>query len=361
MKTLIIFRVILGFLITSLHFTGIGAESWEYLMDFQKPKNAAEQAAWDLLKTCRHQGDEGARRLIAEMPRMPDKFHSQALQVLLLTGSTNAQEYFLSLALTGTSQAVQTRGANLFVDATKDASAARNLLASDSREVRIIGIRAMSVGKDFQLSHAIWNDVQHLLASDSLRDRQLGAILVGRDTGGDVSPKQKVQGLLQSLAGLEDLAGADKLVGFRPPGFQCREADIATLAFIDALKSMRGVEMEFWRSNTPAQPGPVRDSLLMVRFFKGDATANEEVRRIVREHPSAPLRWKALAVYDQVGTTNDLPILEAVAREDAALVKNWTPHIGRRWPEDDIPRDHYPLREMATNVIATIQKRSGVK
>lgn len=156
------------------------------------------------------------------------------------------------------------------------------------------------------------------------------------------------------------MAGADKLVGFWSTGLPCREADISRLVFIDALKSMRGVEMEFWRGHTPAQPGPVRDSLLLVRAAQGDVTAREELRRIVREHPAAPLRWKALGVYDQVGTTNDLPILEVVAREDPALVKNWTPHIGRK-PEDDIPRDHYPLREMAERVIAAIQKRAGGK
>jgi hypothetical protein len=164
------------------------------------------------------------------------------------------------------------------------------------------------------------------------------------------------------MSGIESLPNAGRRLGydlFNSARVACPESDVTYSTFTYALSSkLLGVSLDVLRASTPHEPGIVRDCLLVARACRGDGTAKAEMRRLVREHPSPLVRKQALAAFENWGTTEDLSILEEVVRQDPAVQKKWMPHILRS-EEDEIPRDYYPLREMAKLVINAIQKRES--
>jgi len=169
-------------------------------MEYGKPKNAAEQQVYDLVKASRHQGAEGARRLIAQMPRIPHKYRKNALGVLSRTQCQEARDYLLSLALS----ASDTYAAIVYLENSGDSAAARNLLNSTNREIQAIALGGLSGSHGvhrFTLDRRAWDVVKGLLRSESLDVRSAAASVTGRDAGTEVPAVEKAQAVLGALGG----------------------------------------------------------------------------------------------------------------------------------------------------------------
>ena len=333
-------------------------ESWEYLMDFQKPKNAVEQEAWALLKECRHQGSEGARRLIAEMPRIPHKYRAQALEVLALTHAPEAREYLLSLALSTTDETAALK----YIYKSGAPSAARNLLQSTNHEIQTIAVRGLlDAHRDgaIPLDRRAWEVVKGLLSAESLEVRKAAAMVAGRDSGTEVPAVEKAQALVRALEGIETLPEAQKQTAYGVHTFlRGARYEFACLIVVNALSELRGLEEEFLRRQPADTEVLVRDCMLLALGRRGDEHAKEGLRRLVQQHPSAAFRWEALGAFFKLGTTEDLPWLQELAERDPFYIAKWLP--GKIESRDgDIPRDYYSVRERAREVMKAIEKRAA--
>jgi len=127
---------------------------------------------------------------------------------------------------------------------------------------------------------------------------------------------------------------------------------------VDALGELRGLEEEFLRQQTVETEGLVRDCVLLARGRRGDAQAKDQLRRLAQEHPPAAFRWRASEAFFKLGTPEDLPWLRAVAKRDSFYIEKWVPGLVAS-EDDEIPRDYYPLRERAREVIRTIERQAG--
>ena len=228
------------------------------------------------------------------------------------------------------------------------------LLASKSQEVQAIALRSM-VGSP--LDRTSWALVKEVLVSDSLEVRRDAACVAGNDSGKQVSALEKAQVLIQAMTGLESLPGAKEQVGYED--LICTQSEITHFEFAQALLSRRlDLNPEMLRLSTPREPGTMRDFLLIARARRGEDAVKEELRRIVRQAVSPLLRLQVILALTLAGTAEDVPVLEEVAQDDPAVVRNWLPHTYVS-PADGIPKDYYPLRERAKQAIKAIQTHTG--
>lgn len=324
-------------------------------MDSDKPKNAADQKAWDLMKECRHQGAEGARRLIAELPRLPPKYRDKALQVLALTHAPEAQEYLLSLAVSATN----TYAAVLYLENNWNLAGARQLLALNDMSLLVI--------KHFT-KHKIPSDADileatpRLLQMDNLMVRGNCAYYLETDTSTN-SARQKAEMLIQSLQSLERIPAFtnrirmafDVIHVWTEGGHACR-------GLINALVHSGGVSLELLRELTPVEPGLPRDSVLVARSWMKDSSVKSELYRIIREQPVGLVRFHAVNSFMRNGDLADVPELEWVAAHDPLFgeldnegkekyraVLRETFRAGA-----EVPDRIYPIREAALETIRRI-------
>jgi hypothetical protein len=231
------------------------------------------------------------------------------------------------------------------------------LLDSKSPEVQALALRGMA---GCALDRRAWEVVKSFLLSDSLELRRRAAYVTSNDSGDEVGAREKAEALVQALSGLESLPGADKRVWFPVASphadLPCGAAEYAWARLTSALMSPRlAVSVAALRELTPGEDGMIRDCLIIARASRGDESAKLDLRRIVREQTASVVRFTALGAFALAGALDDLAVLEEVAQKDPALIKNWMPPTSVS-PEDGIPRDYYPLRERAREVIRTIEQ-----
>lgn len=325
-------------------------------MESNRPKNAAEQRAWDLLKECRHQGSEGARKLIAEMPRLPLKYRDKALQVLALTHTPEAQEYLLWLAVSATN----TYAAVLYLENNWDLAGARKLLALRDMSLLVINhFTEHKVPSDAE----ILKETARLLQTDNFIVRGNCAYYLETDSSTN-GARQKVEMLVKSLQSLEQLSGFTNrmLMAFEvihvwtEGGHACR-------GMINALADSGGISLELLRELTPREPGLARDCVLVARSWKKDASVKPELYRIIREQSVGLLRYHAVNSFMRNGALADVPELEWVATHDPLFgeLDNEGKEQYRAFLREtfrtgaEVPDRIYPIREAALETIRRIK------
>ena len=323
-KTKIKLLIACATILSGLHAAAAQRESWEYLMSSDQPKTPADQKAWELLKECRHQGGEGAKRIIAEMPRIPHKYRNQAIEVLSRTQCQESREYLLTLALSSSDK----YAAIVYLEYSGDSSAAQNLLQSTDSEIQLVALRGLmgSHGIDpVALDRAEWEVVKGLLISDSLELRRWATKVTARDSGTAVPVGEKaariVASMLTTLTSLE----AQNQSGYGSEGwsysFPLGEGVLAEQAVsLGGMGRKEGKEeiRELLADLTPPAPRLVREGMMIARFLAGDHTLRGEVHRIATNCPSGRLRMVALeqALNFRTVTETDRECLERVAADD---------------------------------------------
>ena len=307
-------------------------EPWERLTEYEKPKNAAEQQAWDLIKASRHQGSEGARRLIAEMPRIPHKYRKNALGVLSRTQCQEARDYLLSLALS----ASDTYAAIVYMENSGDPAAPRNLLNSTNRAIQAIALQGLLSARtkwlterredySIPLDRRAWAVVNEMLAAESLEHRMLATRVTSAASSSEVPVAEKAQVLAESMRTTLLSPEAPKASGDGSfvYSYSCPLGERALVEQALALGGLgrgdsNGVIRELVAALTPAEPELVREGMVIARFLAGDHTLRGEVHRIATNSPSGRLRMAVLeqALNFRTVTEADRECLERVAAAD---------------------------------------------
>jgi hypothetical protein len=348
-------------------------EVWERLTDYEKPKNGEEQRAWDLIKACRHQGSEGARRLIAEMQRIPHKYRRNALGALSRIQSQETRDYLLSLALASS----DTYAAIVYLENSGDDSPARKLLNSTNREIQVIAFHGLLSGhmkglsqrrQDYSIpfDRRTWDVTKDMLASESLEHRRLATMIVRKASDNEVPTEEKAKALALSMLTTLAMPEAQNESAYDGPGwyynFPLGEDVLAEQAL--ALGGMKRVPKDLLSALTPAEPGRVREAILIARALVGDSTVRGEIHQIATNSPSGRLRMAAVGkvLHSQAVIEADRECLERVAAADPLQGRpgnNYAYITGDHCPEDVRNAIVYPVRILARRSLAALDARKN--
>ncbi len=273
--------------------------------------------------------------------------------------SDSAKGVLLGIAL---DRAVEERHAEKaafgFTSMVKSNMGAAALLDSPHSRVREIGLLKMNHGAIYR---ALWETkLRPLLAHGTVRDRDLTMCIVRSDPG-EIPAREKAAALLTALDGIEKAPGNDRRVGL--DGWTGPYRQLMYRHLTDALCELPGLDASTLAELTPGVGGAVKDCVLIARFSKGDVTVREAVKRMALSHEQYLLKAKAVRAFVAYGTSEDVTVLEEVARSDPFSVTNKYP-MPWESPEavsDVRPRVYYPLRDEARCGITNLLGRTHAK
>jgi hypothetical protein len=159
-----------------------------------------------------------------------------------------------------------------------------------------------------------------------------------------------------------DAIGNALMVAAEPPtanslyprggGNTCLE--MSALRYINALKAAR-VEDSQLAGLAKRLRGRARDAVVLAQALRGDLTVRPDVVKLAQDPEAGMFRTWAATALGRVGTSEDLPVLQELARTDplARESQPLPPSLPGSW------RKVYPVREAARTSIDRIQKRQS--
>lgn len=293
--------------------------------------------------------DETVRSRFASHPDL-----AAYIEGLRSAKTDSAKEVLLGIALDkAVAERHAERAAYGFTSMVKSNMGAAALLDSPHSRVREIGLLKMNHGA---IDRALWETkLRPLLAHGTVRDRDLTMCIVRSDPG-EIPAREKAVALLAALEGIEKAPGNDRRVGLDGWTGPYRH-------LTDALCELPGLDASTLAELTSGAGGAVKDCVLIARFSKGDVTVREAVKRMALSHEQYLLKAKAVRAFVACGTSEDVTVLEEVARSDPFSVTNKYP-MPWESPEallDVRPRVYYPLRDEARCGITNLLGRTHAK
>lgn len=287
----------------------------------------------------------------AQSVKTPAEIES-ALKALKLGASETTAEALLEIALApGVRKDQAIHAASLYRSKITNQVEAARLLTAGNDEIREIGLSAM-VG--CQLDSHLWEELKVVLGSGTVRQKGLVAAIAHHDDR--FSAQQKAATLISSFDELEAGRGAGTKIWYLWQT-QSTACEIAYEQLTKCLMQMKGLEIADLISLTPSESGVFRDCLIVARAYRVNESAREELRHLALENEFMLIRNLAIAALARGRAAQDRETLERIAKEDPAVVKNYTPHLARS-DADLNPRTFYPLREQASEAIQRITRSS---
>jgi hypothetical protein len=294
----------------------------------------------------------GAQVLRAHQYRNPEQTRA-AIENLKQQNTHSARSTLLEIALSDTVRRdLALHAASVFRHLTTNKLECAALLKSHYPEVQEAGLAGM-IGSSFNRS--TWDQLKSVMDFGSARSRGLAAVVAGYDAG-EVPASEKSEALLRGMAGIETAAGATNQVFYGDWRMRFTHYELAYESLILSLGRMPGLYLETLKRLTPSEEGNLKDCVSVARAFHRDQTVKHELRRIALRSRLILIRSQALAAFIQIGSSDDIKILEQLAREDSAVVEDYLPpHI--RSDKDLVLRTYYPLREQAAKVIKKLARQ----
>jgi len=143
---------------------GLRAEVDNYL----QPRNDRERRVFELINTCRTQGQAAVAELGSRIGEFPSKYHRFAMEVLSESKSKAAQDILLDIACGRLGLSAERGGAVYFLKASNDKSDARRLFAAKNPEVWCVALRAL---RGVPVDADLVQDFGRCLQADSLYAR----------------------------------------------------------------------------------------------------------------------------------------------------------------------------------------------
>jgi len=229
--------------------------------------------------------------------------------------------------------------------------AARKLLAADSEDVRSAALNAVaqqSVDQETlellmpSLEHedpfVRWRAAEAMAAAPAgaLADTALGGVIQGLKSVADIPDLDRMDENTRQMRGMTR-------------GEAYYQRYLSTL-----IKS--NADAKLLRIATDGLEGKARDTVLLALAHR-DIAARDDVLRIARDPDAGLFRAWAVRALQEVGTPDDLPLLESIAADDP-LVREGP--LGPPNPVDSIGPTH-PVRHAAKLTIRVIRKKSGME
>jgi hypothetical protein len=260
----------------------------------------------------------GDREIVFLMSRL---YFRESIEILTKLDTEAAHTALWQIALAG-GNGSQTAAYTLIRRMTNKVEGAK-LLTSKSPEVQGIALRGL-LGthgvSPVTLDRAAWELVKPTLTCSNLDTRSAAASVTGRDSGNEVSAEEKAQVFVASMRTTLKSPEAQKPITFWDYTwlYPCLLGEDVLAKQAIALGWMKGVTKEMLAPLTPAEPGPVREAVVIARFIAHDPTVRAELHQLLTNSPSGRLRMAALeqALNPRTVTEADRQCLEVVAASD---------------------------------------------
>jgi hypothetical protein len=307
---------------------------------------------------------DDVRRCIADLRRAGGKDASVVLREIYDDDATWTQERVIilrALQELGTAEALTAlkqiagkpgkgartlapRAVQAVAALAKDADEISELLASDVPEVRNAAVSAL---RDKELTDVSVKRLGDLIRSDSWITHNLlsSAFLTDRSTA---TVARKVDTVLAALPQLKHLKDAEKVD--RQTGFTASESALGI--YVRGLALMKGTEPVLReRLGTLVSGGLEHKAVVLALALRGDTNTRALVLPIARQDTDGFWRLLAVEGLGAIGTPEDTPLLERIAKTDMYMRPSTSDRTG------EAGRMIYPVRAAAQRAIVAIGKR----
>jgi len=282
------------------------------------------------------------------------KFEKEAVLVLKEIGTSGAQEVLLNMALgQGKFGSPDRWAARNYIEAVKNKADIRKLLVSKSPDILSDALLAL---KGQPIDEQLLKQLEELLESNDYFVRLNAAMVIGQDPGEKYS-EQKVSAIINAIDKAEKWPEAHQQF----PGYLSYGtiADHMYFRLIDALGTMKGLDVHLQDVSNETK-GKTHWCILIARAQRGDSSVKDKMYEIIRNSNAGLLRSSAVWSLGRIGTLDDLPFLQEVAKTDPLQVpapQGSLPDPVTRKRPDKI----YPVRKQAQQTIQWIEKRNKEK
>jgi hypothetical protein len=272
----------------------------------------------------------------------------QSVRALQAINSPQARETLRRMALGEAGKGggdIEGRAAQALLK--NDPKQARALMAATAPQVLLPLLNSLD-GK--RLDAALVKQLKVCLTNKDGPVRWRAAAVLANGTGGALAV-EAVEAIGDALTAAAEPPRASTLY---PRGGGNTYLEMSALRYINALKAAHVEGRQMTELATRLQ-GRARDGVVIAQALRGDQTVRPEVVKLAQDAEAGMFRTWAVTALGPVGTPEDLPMLQELAKTDPLSREDQPPppSLPGSW------RKVFPVREAAKTTIDRIQKRGS--
>lgn len=273
-------------------------------------------------------------------------FEKRAIEVLKEIKSEKAQQALLEIALG--KHSVDNNGnryaAGCYV---KNGGDAEKLLESENSLILEDAFRAL---KGHRVDINLLEHLRRAMQSQNPYLCMQAADVMGADPN-DEYVQEKIATIITTMEKVEEIQDVNK--PFPNPMALGTIGDHIYASFIDAMAKMPKAD-EYLEQATDKVKGKSRWSVIIARANRGDTRVKSEIYKIINDPTAGSMRAYAVHSMDEIGTPEDLPMLQKLAASDPLEVEVSSDLISK---DGKKMRKYYPVRTRAEFAIKCIETK----